>query len=550
MDNRQRYLGLATLVVLVALVACGAPSPTTHSLDVATFGIGAGTVTSNPPGIDCGEECRASFAASSTVTLIASPADGSVFVGWSGCDSVDGEVCTVAMSSNRSVTARFSLDEPTTYTLTVSNLGTGSGTVSSIPPGIDCGDDCQASFVAGEVVVLEALPAPHSYVASWSGCASIDGNLCSVAMTTERSVSVSFMADAPQTGAIGGTLIFPGVIGVQRSADALGPGRTEPSPSSSRVRVVPGEIVVRFAPGAPQVFGTMRVANVTLSLARRLAAAGLELYRAAGLSEEETLALVAALRARSDVLDAFPNWVLSPLATPDDEFFELQWHYGAIDLPAAWDIEDGTSRSVVVAVVDTGSSRHPDLQANLLPGYDFVDDDADATDLGGLTNYHGTHVAGTVAAVTNNAIGVAGVNWGARVVPVRVIGATGHGTMVDVIDGIIWGAGNPAAEPGLPPNPHPAQVVNISVGGNIGEACPLTLDFTFGQLIDSGVVLVAAAGNDGGDARHVFPANCENVIAVGATGPTNRRAPYSNYGAVIDLMAPGGDTSKSIKWLR
>jgi serine protease len=436
---------------------------------------------------------------------------------------------------------------PATHTLSVFVVGTGVGTVTSTPAGIDCGPACTATFEAGRVVTLAGEPHQGSRVASWSGCDSVDGQRCRVDMTSDRSVRVSFMTDDDSDGTIAGTLFFPGAIwGVRPDVE---PGQPDPARTlrdSAGVRIVPGEVVVRFAPGVRTASATVRVANVVMARARRLAASGLELYRADGLSEPETLAVVAALRARDDVEHAFPNWLLSPFATPNDEFYALQWHYDAINLPAAWDIEDGTTRSVVVAVVDTGSTPHPDLQANLLPGYDFVDRDFDATDEGGFTDYHGTHVAGTVAAVTNNELGVAAVNWGARVVPVRVIGPDGDGTMVDVIDGIIWGAGNPAEEPFLPSNSHPARVVNISIGGNIGESCPEALDFTFGQLVDSGVVLVAAAGNDNVDAQHVFPANCRNVIAVGATGPTNRRAPYSNYGDVIDVMGPGGDTSKGM----
>lgn len=353
----------------------------------------------------------------------------------------------------------------------------------------------------------------------------------------------------PTLGAITGTLVFPGAF--EGPAPTVVPADFAVSPTvrgaGRDVEVVPGEVIVRFTADVVRRLDTVQVAGVTLAHARSVAGSALDLYRTPGLSQDETLALVAAMRARADVEDAFPNWLVHAFATPNDEFYALQWHYGAVNLANAWDIEDGTSSPVNVAVVDTGIVSHPDLDANVLPGYDFVADDSDPTDPGDGTDFHGSHVAGTVAAVTNNALGVAGVSWGARIVPVRVLGSNGSGTLGDLLDGIVWAAGNPANDPALPGNPHPARVVNLSVGGNIGEPCPPFLDAVFGELVASGAVLVAAAGNDGIDAATVFPASCSNVIAVGATGPLDTRAPYSNYGSVVDLMAPGGDTSQTLE---
>ena len=353
---------------------------------------------------------------------------------------------------------------------------------------------------------------------------------------------------SPSTGAISGTLVYPGAFeGPTETAMPADFAASHAVRGSGRdVEVVPGEVIVRFAAEGVRRLDAVEVAGVTLAHARSVAGSELELYRTEGLSQPETLALVAAMRARTDVADAFPNWILHTFATPNDEFYAFQWHYGAANLPNAWDIEDGTSWPVTVAVVDTGIAEHPDLDANRLPGYDFVDDDADPTDPGDGTGFHGSHVAGTVAAVTNNEFGVAGVSWGAKIVPVRVLGSNGSGTMVDLLDGIVWAAGNPENDVALPDNPHPAQVVNMSVGGDIGEPCPPLLDAIFGELVASGAILVAAAGNDAIDAANVFPASCSNVITVGATGPADTRAPYSNYGSVIDLMAPGGDTSTTL----
>lgn len=418
-------------------------------------------------------------------------------------------------------------------TLTVETIGTG--TVTSVPAGIDCGSACQASFAAGTTVALSATP--QADFVAWSGCDSVLGTTCTVTLSSDRFVSAAF------TGAITGTLVFPGDIGGPTSDAASFAVSHELRGAGRGVEFVPGEVLVRFAPHVVRSSTTLQVGRVALERTRGVAAGALDLYRAPGLDASETLDLVASLRARADVEEAFPNWILHAFAEPDDAFYPFQWHYAASNLPNAWDVEDGVGAATVVAVVDTGIVPHPDLTANLLSGYDFVDGDADPTDLGGGTGFHGTHVAGTIGATTNNAVGVAGVHWDARIVPVRVLGDDGNGTFVDIIDGIIWAAGNPDNEPGLPPNPNPARVINLSLGGNIGEPCPSSLDFLFGQLAADGAILVAAAGNDNIDAFQTFPASCSNVITVGATGPSNTRAPYSNFGAAIDVMAPGGDTS-------
>lgn len=359
-----------------------------------------------------------------------------------------------------------------------------------------------------------------------------------VALSVMLALLVSCNVFGP--GEIRGELVFPGDVGGPVDGAVV----SQRLGGSEGVALVPGEVLVRFAEGTLRSQGTLSVAGVLLQPAGSAAGGRLSRYRAPGLSQQQTLALVQALRKQPDVIDAFPNWILHAL-TPDDPFYPFQWHYQAFNLPAAWQIEDGTSRAVTVAVVDTGIAPHPDLTA-VLPGYDFVERDADPTDPGGGTNYHGLHVAGTIAAATNNGIGVAGVSWGAQILPVRVLGADGRGTLTNIIDGIIWAAGNPQNEPGLPPNPHPAAVINLSLGGNINEPCPQTLDALFGELAASGAILVAAAGNTNADAATFFPANCRNVITVGATGPQNTRAPYSNYGSVIDVMAPGGDTSQTL----
>ncbi|PNY82931.1 subtilisin-like serine protease [Deinococcus koreensis] len=239
------------------------------------------------------------------------------------------------------------------------------------------------------------------------------------------------------------------------------------------------------------------------------------------------------------------------MKTPNDTFYPVQWGAQAMNLPAAWDITTGSA--VTVAVVDSGIVAHPDLAGRLLPGFDFVQDaanagdgngaDADPTDEGGDSGYHGAHVAGIVAAASNNGRGIAGVSWGARIVPVRVLGKSGGGPMSDILLGIYWAAGGELK--GVPVNPNPARVINLSLGG-AGE-CSAAEQELFDALAEAGIVTVVAAGNENSDTSTSSPANCRNVIAVGALGPDGKRAYYSNHGARIDLMAPGGNTDLLLK---
>lgn len=227
---------------------------------------------------------------------------------------------------------------------------------------------------------------------------------------------------------------------------------------------------------------------------------------------------------------AEPNYIAGIVAEPlyipvrlepDDPYFGYQWHFQAIQMPAAWDLANGVN--VTVAVVDTGIDFNaPDLaQATRLPGYDFANDDPDPTDDQG----HGTHVAGTIAQSTNNGLGVAGVAYKAQLMPVKVLEATGQGSYDNIIKGIIY-----AVDRG-------AQVINLSLAGRTGS---LALEEAVQYAADRGVLVVAAAGNSGGPVE--YPAAYDDfVIAVGSTRYDNSLAPYSNFGSQIDLVAPGGD---------
>lgn len=259
-----------------------------------------------------------------------------------------------------------------------------------------------------------------------------------------------------------------------------------------------------------------------------------------------------------NVLFAEPDRKLHALATPTDPLYASQWHYfeptGGLNLPGAWNLSTGAG--VVVAVIDTGVRPHVDLAANLLSGYDFVSSgtssndgdgrDANATDPGDGCNgvpssWHGTHVAGTIAAVTNNGEGGAGVAYDAKILPVRVLGC-GGGYFSDIADGVLWASGN--AVGGLAAPNQPAKVLNLSLGGR--SSCPTTMQNAINQARAKGAVVVVAAGNSNQDASLHTPANCAGVVTVAAIGRGGARAPYSNYGAKIDVAAPGGNQATGV----
>jgi serine protease len=253
---------------------------------------------------------------------------------------------------------------------------------------------------------------------------------------------------------------------------------------------------------------------------------------------------------------------VTPAANPDDEYYaEYQWHLhdvvGGIKAPSAWD--SATGEGVVVAVLDTGITAHSDLDANLLEGYDFISDafvsrrDSDArapgaADLGDWnddpsqcpvspSSWHGTHVTGTVAELTNNGIGMAGVAHDAKVLPVRVLGRCG-GYLSDIADAVVWASGG--AVDGVPANANPAEVINMSLSGGGSCAATSEMQIAIDAAIANGTTVVVAAGNDNANSGNFTPASCAGVITVGATRINGGRTGYSNYGATVELAAPGG----------
>lgn len=264
-----------------------------------------------------------------------------------------------------------------------------------------------------------------------------------------------------------------------------------------------------------------------------------------------TLKTIKRLRQQPDIEYAEPNYRLRSMLTPTDPAYIYQWHYGAINLPQAWNITTG-SPDVIVAVVDSGVfTSHPDLQGQLVQGYDFISTantsndgdgiDADPTDPGdsiyvGSSSWHGTHVIGTVAAAMNNREGGVGVASGAKAMPLRAMGR-GGGVSYDVLQAVRYAAGLENDSGKLPA--QRADVINLSLGG--GGYSQASQDL-YRAVRARGIIVVAAAGNDNTD-EPMYPASYEGVVSVAASDFRGERAPYSNTGGFVDVTAPGGNMS-------
>lgn len=293
------------------------------------------------------------------------------------------------------------------------------------------------------------------------------------------------------------------------------------------------------------------------------------------LTPEQAEQAAQALAASGEVEWVEYNTLERRLVTPSDPRYADQWWLQAVatgrngvpGMPTAWDRNTGNP-AVTVAVLDTGALfGHPDLDAVWVGGYDFVSQvaysgdgnarDADASDPGDYvteddrsanpslfddcpvedSSWHGTKIAGQIAAETNNLLGVAGLNWQARVVPVRVAGKCGA-TIADIADGIRWAAG--ASVSGVPANPNPAKVLNLSFGGT--GSCTETYQNAIDDARARGAVLVAAAGNESGAVTR--PANCSRVVAVAALNQDGFKTNYSNFGSVVTVSTVGGDPTE------
>jgi len=312
--------------------------------------------------------------------------------------------------------------------------------------------------------------------------------------------------------------------------------------------------------------------GVPLSYVRPMALAAHVVALDHAVSINDARDIAAQLATHTDVEYAEADRRLKPALVPNDQYVNMQTYLGngpaAISAFAAWDTTTG-SPNVVVAVVDTGFRPHAGLAGRFIPGYDFISDpamandgdgrDSDASDPGDWltqadktgpfkgedcnvvnSSWHGTAVAGVIGANGNDQIWTAGIDWSAKILPVRVLGKCG-GSFSDILDGVAWAAG--LAVPGVTATPTPAQVINMSLGDATTSPCGPAEQSVFNAAIAHGITraIVIAAGNETDDIVNHVPANCTGIISVGATTSTGNRAVYSNFGATLTLSAPGGE---------
>lgn len=330
------------------------------------------------------------------------------------------------------------------------------------------------------------------------------------------------------------------------------------------------QIIVKIRAGAasasPQTERWSAVTGEALGYAREFGADGYILKLRGFVPLARAQAIAARLAADSDIEYAEADQIMQPTAVPNDAEYVNQWGYFApqaglmgANLPGAWDATTG-SANLTIAVIDTGILPHAELVGRYVGGYDFIGTrsiandgnarDSDPSDpgdwvaadecyagsLASNSSWHGTHVAGTIAAASNNGSAVAGVNWVSQVVPVRVLGKCG-GYTSDIVDGMRWAAGLSVRR--VPANPYPAKVMNLSLGGF--GLCTASYQNAINEINAKGAVVVVSAGNNGTDARDFSPASCAGVVTVAATGKAGNKSYYSNYGSAVEIAAPGGD---------
>jgi serine protease len=322
-------------------------------------------------------------------------------------------------------------------------------------------------------------------------------------------------------------------------ADLLDGTFTRARPRVAAPRYRPHEVIVRFE-AATALSNVLRMVHDVGGLAARRSRDGSHFLvdLATGVSVEDAVADFGRMRG---VAYAEPNGILRAhgmaptVFQPNDRLFVRQWNFRMLNAERTWAIQKGDT-SVVVAVLDTGIAyedyrafrRAPDWGGTtFVPGYNVLTNDAHAND----DDFHGTHVASTIAEATNNGEGAAGLAFGCALMPVKVLDDEGVGSFFEIAEGIEYAYRDA---------PQKAKVINLSLGGdNESRMLGTVID----AAVAAGVVIVASAGNDGSSTVS-FPASHPRVIAVGGVDIRRLRAEYSNYGAALDVVAPGGDVDR------
>ncbi|MDS4026505.1 MAG: S8 family peptidase [Candidatus Contendobacter sp.] len=509
--------------------------------------------------------------------LCAHSGDDSILSPETAVDSDDGTNLNATFIPNDTAATAQAIRNPVVLTGYVNQPGSGAEGRSYAAG--DLVDAYQVNLKAGDRVTL-TIAGDGVQADLDLGLADLDGNLLNASAGQVRVESLTVKA----------TDDYLVLVGAHRGASryelTIGPAQ---GPATASLRLSDSfaahQVIMRFLDQPVEIKGGVRAQaralgefagrehetrqrNVLFDLAelrqvaayRTLASAesspfpgGFQPAASTDQDKLKTLYQIKAMRLDQEVAAAEPNYIRHILVVPNDPFYQYQWHYPQINLPQAWDVTTGAN--TIVAVIDTGVVlSHPDLQGQLVAGYDFIKDPATAGDGDGIdpnpddpgdhydngsSSFHGTHVTGTIAAATNNGVGVAGVAFGAKVMPLRALGI-GGGYDYDIEQAVRFAAGL-ANDSGTVP-PQRADVINMSIGGT--GFSPGSQD-VYDQARAAGVVVVAAAGNDGIDEKN-YPAAFTGVIAVGAVDINKARAPYSNFGSWISVVAPGGNTSQDV----
>ncbi|MBD0838416.1 S8 family peptidase [Streptomyces sp. TRM68416] len=379
--------------------------------------------------------------------------------------------------------------------------------------------------------------------------------------------------------AVSAALFTAATAGVAVAQESAAP--QEAAPAATAVEAAPGAVaerlIVGYKSGAAEAKSNKAASadaeakgkevGESLGFQRRLGTGAALVDLGTDLTRSDVADVIAEYQADPQVAYVVPDRLNKPLATPNDTEYTKQWDLfeatAGMNVPGAWDVTNGSG--VTVAVIDTGYVTHSDLGANIVAGYDFISDTAVSNDGNGrdsnpadpgdwtasrecsstseatTSSWHGTHVAGTIAAVTNNNKGVAGVAYGAKVSPLRVLGKCG-GYDSDIIDAITWASGGTVS--GVPANANVAKVINMSLGGP--GSCTTATQNAINAAVNRGTTVVVAAGNSNANAANYSPASCNNVISVAATNRAGSRSSYSNFGSVVDIAAPGGETRNNL----
>lgn len=294
------------------------------------------------------------------------------------------------------------------------------------------------------------------------------------------------------------------------AAALAGPSGTSAAPPHSAE-----QFLVKFRPGTPAA--TVRAINAANRVSQKTAIERIDvrvLTVPPGKTAEE---MVARYAKNPNVEFAEVDALAQATLAPNDPLYPRQWAHPYVNTPAAWDLTIGSS-SIVVAVLDTGlDTTHPEMAGRVVAGYDYINNDADPSD----DNGHGTRAAGIALATGNNGAGVAGMDWNARVMPVKVLDSTGYGSWSAVAQGLTFAADNGA------------RVINMSLGGPASSTLQSAIKYAYGK----GCVIAAASGNEN-SGTPIYPAGYSEVIAVGSVFQ-DVRSYFSNYGPHLDVVAPG-----------